>query len=100
MTGSPLAPVIIPVVVIALAVWLALVFYTDAYPVTLDPLQRQNAAPPARYQRRRELRLSGQPHDTHSVGLLPLANAAAVVATPGGTPSGLCVARKSGAAGA
>jgi hypothetical protein len=33
MTGSPLAPVIIPVVVvIVLATWLALVFYADAHP--------------------------------------------------------------------
>ena len=33
MTGSPLAPVIIPVVaVIVLAAWLALVFYADAHP--------------------------------------------------------------------
>ena len=71
MTGSPLAPVIIPVAVIALAVWLG-VFTPMRTPFTLDPLQRQNAAPPARYQWRRELRLSGQPHDTHSVGLLPL----------------------------
>jgi hypothetical protein len=33
MTGSPLAPVIIAIVsVIALALWLAMVFYADAHP--------------------------------------------------------------------
>ena len=33
MTGSPLAPIVIPVVVvIALAAWLAVVFCADAHP--------------------------------------------------------------------
>ena len=33
MTGSPLAPVVIAIVsVIALAAWLAMVFYADAHP--------------------------------------------------------------------
>jgi hypothetical protein len=32
MTGSVLVPVFIPVVIVALAAWLALVYYADAHP--------------------------------------------------------------------
>jgi len=32
MTGSALVPIFIPVVVVALAAWLALVYYADAHP--------------------------------------------------------------------
>lgn len=49
MTGSPMAPVIIPVVVvIVLAAWLALVFTLMHTPATPHALLRQNAASPAR----------------------------------------------------
>jgi len=47
MTGSPLAPVIIPIVaVIALAAWLAMVFYADARPghTVRDAAARQGIA--------------------------------------------------------
>lgn len=52
MTGSPLIPIVAPVVMlICLGFWIALVFYADAHPrwarhhAQVDPVRRIPAAP-------------------------------------------------------
>lgn len=55
MTGSPLVPIVVPLVaLICLAVWFAIVFYADAHPVWKHPSLVEStesteiaAAPPA-----------------------------------------------------
>ena len=73
MTGSNLAAIVIPIVVmLGLGVWIALVFHADSHPRWRLRAAPAPATAPAAYGRQEPARSARQPHPAGTMRRVPL----------------------------